>query len=246
MTRVVHAEWTKLRTVRQTWWLLAGVAGLTVALSGLVTGALPCASSAVGCGDVVKTSLIGVQLGQAVVAVLGVLIVADEYATGMAHATLAATPRREFVLAAKAVVLTVVVAAAAAVGVAGSLLVSSLPLTDVHTGALLRASVGSVLYLVLIGLLSIGVATCVRESAAAVGLMLGLLYLSPILALAINDPDWRRHLEQVAPTAAGLAIQATTGLGELPIGPWAGLAVLAAWASGALLLGWLSLRGRDA
>ena len=51
---------------------------------------------------------------------------------------------------------------------------------------------------------------------------------------------------QVAPTAAGLAIQATTGLGELPIGPWAGLAVLAAWASGALLLGWLSLRGRDA
>jgi ABC-2 type transport system permease protein len=246
MTRAFHAEWTKLRTSRETWRLLAAVAVLTVAVSGLVTDALPCGSPAAGCGDVVKTSLIGVQLGQAVVAVLGVLIVAGEYTTGMVHVTFAAMPRREFVLAAKAMALTVVVAAAAVVGVAGSLLVSSLPLDGVHSGLLIRASIGSVLYLVLIALLSLGVATCVRDSAAAIGLALGMLYLSPIMALAINDPDWRRHLEQVAPTSAGLAIQATTGLTELPIGPWAGLGVLAAWTGGALVLGWLSLRLRDA
>jgi ABC-2 type transport system permease protein len=45
---------------------------------------------------------------------------------------------------------------------------------------------------------------------------------------------------------AGLAIQATTGLGTLPISPWAGLGVLAAWAAGALLLGGILLRVRDA
>lgn len=45
---------------------------------------------------------------------------------------------------------------------------------------------------------------------------------------------------------AGLAIQATTNLRSLPIAPWAGLGVLAAWALAALLLGGLLLRLRDA
>ena len=53
-------------------------------------------------------------------------------------------------------------------------------------------------------------------------------------------------LEQIGPMTAGLAIQATTGLSRLPISPWAGLAVLAAWAGGALLIGGLVLRLRDA
>ena len=45
---------------------------------------------------------------------------------------------------------------------------------------------------------------------------------------------------------AGLEIQASTGLRGLPIGPWAGLGVLAAWAAAALLAGGLLLRLRDA
>ena len=46
--------------------------------------------------------------------------------------------------------------------------------------------------------------------------------------------------------SAGLAIQATTDLRSLPISPWAGLGVLAAWAAGALVLGGILLRSRDA
>ena len=45
---------------------------------------------------------------------------------------------------------------------------------------------------------------------------------------------------------AGLAIQATTNLRSLPIAPWAGLGVLAAWAFASLVLGGLLLRQRDA
>jgi ABC-2 type transport system permease protein len=45
---------------------------------------------------------------------------------------------------------------------------------------------------------------------------------------------------------AGLAIKATTGLRSLPISPWAGLGVLAAWSAGALLPGGLLLGRRDA
>jgi ABC-2 type transport system permease protein len=86
----------------------------------------------------------------------------------------------------------------------------------------------------------------VRDSAVAIGVILALLYLFPIVATVTSDPKWQRHLEQIGPMTAGLAIQATTGLRSLPISPWAGLGVLAAWAAGALLAGGLALRLRDA
>jgi ABC-2 type transport system permease protein len=60
------------------------------------------------------------------------------------------------------------------------------------------------------------------------------------------DPDWQRLLWKLSPTNAGLAIQATTNLSSLPLSPWAGLGVLAAWAAAALLGGGLLLRLRDA
>jgi ABC-2 type transport system permease protein len=109
----------------------------------------------------------------------------------------------------------------------------------------LRATAGSVLYLALIGLLGLGIATAVRDSAAAIGVVLGLLYLSPVVTAAVANPHWQRHLEQIAPMSAGLAIQATTGLRGLPISPWAGIGVLAAWAAGAMLAGGLLLQLRD-
>ena len=117
-------------------------------------------------------------------------------------------------------------------------------LTDWPT---LRAAAGSVLYLGLIGLLALGAATVVRDSAVAIGTVLGLLYLSPIVAAFLGgDPVWQRRIERYSPMSAGLAIQATTGLRHLSIGPWEGLGVLAAWAAAALLAGGLLLRLRDA
>ncbi|MFF7984333.1 hypothetical protein ACFZDK_35360 [Streptomyces sp. NPDC007901] len=102
------------------------------------------------------------------------------------------------------------------------------------------------LHLVLVALLGLGVATAVRDSATAIGTVLGLLHLFPILAAVVTDPDWHRHLQQIGPITAGLAVQATTGRHDLPIGPWTGLGVLATWAAAALLAGLLGLRLRDA
>ncbi|WP_435059876.1 hypothetical protein [Streptomyces sp. bgisy060] len=84
-----------------------------------------------------------------------------------------------------------------------------------------------------------------REAATAIGIVLGLLYLFPVVIQVVNDPEWQRHLQQVSPMAAGLAVQATVRLEELPIGPWSGLGVLAGWAAAALLVGGLLLHGRD-
>jgi ABC-2 type transport system permease protein len=115
------------------------------------------------------------------------------------------------------------------------------------TGPVVRAAAGSVLYLALIGLLTLGIATIVRDSAAATGAVLGILYVPPAIALFLgSDPAWQRWVERYTPVNAGLAILNTTGLHNLVISPWAGLGVLALWAAGALMLGGLMLTFRDA
>jgi ABC-2 type transport system permease protein len=232
---------------------------LTVAVSTAAAAATRCPPGTACPVDVAKLSLTGVQFGQAVVAVLAVLAISGEYSTGMIRTTLSAVPRRAGVLAAKAAVLTGVVLAAGTAAVAGSLVAGRLilpghgftqargfPVLSVADGPVLRAAAGSVLYLALIGLLALGVAAVVRDSAAAIGAVLGLLYLFPVVAAVTSDPHWQRHLDQLGPMPAGLAIQATTGLRGLPLSPWAGLGILAAWATGALLAGGLLLRLRDA
>ena len=196
-------------------------------------------------------------LGQAVVAVAGVLAIGDEYSTGMIKLSLTAVPRRLTWFFAKAAVLTGPVLAASALAVAGSglagwLILPGRGVTPAHgyasltSGADLRAAAGTVLYLTLIALLSLGVAAAVRDSAAAIGLLLGLLYLFPIAAAVVPDPTISRHLQQIGPLSAGLDVQATMGLNRLPLTPWQGLGVVALWAAGALLLGALALEFRDA
>jgi ABC-2 type transport system permease protein len=255
----LHAEWTKLRTVAGPAWLLAGTVAATVAVSAAATAAARCPSGTACPVDTTKLSLTGIQAGQAVVAVLAVLAISGEYSTGMIRITLAAMPRRSAVLAAKAFLLATLVLAAGAIAVGGSVLAGRIllpghgftaargfPLESLADGPTLRAAAGSVLYLVLIALLSLGIATLIRDSAAAIGVVLGLLYLSPIILGVVSDPVWSHRLERYAPMSAGLTIQDTTGLRGLPISPWGGLGVLAAWAAAALLAGGLVLRLRDA
>jgi ABC-2 type transport system permease protein len=258
LREAVHAEWTKLRTVSSTGWLLLTVIVLTVGLSALADVGVKCPAS---CGeDTTKLSLTGILLGQAAVAVLAVLVMSGEYSSGMIRITLTAVPRRATALAAKAIVVTGVVMAAGTVSVLGSVLAGRFILpgngfTKAHgflalslgDGPTLRAAAGSVLYLALIGLFSLGLATALRDSGASIAVMLGLLYIVPILTdLGTLDPTWEHRLQRYGPMTAGLAIQATRNLKTLPIAPWPGLGVLAAWAAAALLAGGLLLRMRDA
>jgi ABC-2 type transport system permease protein len=259
VTGALAAEWAKVRTLPGTGWLLLCVVAVTVAVSAGVSAAMSCMSSAACRPDVTQLSLAGTDVGQAVVSVIAVLVVTGEYATGMVRVTLAAVPRRTVMLTAKAAVVTTLAVAAGTFAVGGSLLAGRLILNGRGYGpahgypdlspsdpTVLRAAAGTVLYLVLIALLSLGIATAVREAAVAIGIVLGLLYLFPVLGLAVASPGWHRHLQQIAPMTAGLEIQASSGLSRLPISPWAGLGVLAAWAAAALLAGGLLLRFRDA
>jgi len=258
MRESLRAEWTKLRTLASNFWLMLAAAALTAAVSAAAAAATRCPSG--GCAvDPARISLTGIYLGQAVVAVIAVMAVTGEYGTGMIRLTLTATPRRLTVLATKAIALTGLVLVTGTIAVLASLLAGGLilpghgvgpahgyPAISPGDGAVLRAAFGSVLYLALIALLSLGAATALREAAAAIGAVLGLLYVLPVIAVFTGNATLSRHLEQIAPMTAGLAIQATTGLSSLPISPWAGLGVLAAWAAGSLVLGGMLLRSRDA
>ena len=258
MTAVLRAEWTKFRTVPGPGWLLVAAIVATAAVGAAAANAVSCPGG--GCQvDPAKVSLTGIYLGQAVVAIVAVTAVSGEYSTGMIRLTLTALPRRWQVLVAKVAVVGTATLVTGAVAVLASVLAGRL-LLDGHgidpahgyatlslaNGTALRAAAGSVLYLTLIALFGLGLATAIRDSAVSIGGVLGLLYLFPIVAALVGDANWKRHLDQISPMTAGMYIQATTDLRSLPLTPWQGLGVLAAWAAGALVVGGLLLRLRDA
>src|SRR5690348_15684027 len=218
LREALHAEWTKLRTVPSTGWLLLTAIALTVGASALATAVVKCPAS---CGeDTTKLSLTGILLGQAAVAVLAVLVMTGEYSSGMIRITLTAVPRRATALAAKAIILVGVVLAVGAVAVLGSVLAAHFVLpgngfTGAHgseplslaAGPTLRAASGSVLYLALVALLGLGLATALRDSGASIAALLALLYIVPLVTqLGVLDPVWQHRFERYGPMTAGLAI----------------------------------------
>jgi ABC-2 type transport system permease protein len=106
---LMRSEWTKLRSVRSTYWTTLAAALSTVALGVVICARFRQLINADGPGkldgfDPTLTSLNGVYLAQIAIGTLGVLIISSEYATGMIRATFSAVPQRRAVLAAKALV----------------------------------------------------------------------------------------------------------------------------------------------
>jgi ABC-2 type transport system permease protein len=257
----LRAEWAKARTIPSTGWLLLLVVVAMIGVGLSVTGTLRVDD----CGehrcalDTVKLSLAGVRLAQVGAAILGVLAVTSEYATGTITPTLAAVPRRSFVLVSKLVVVAVLAMGSAVVGVAGALLTARVvlphrgftaatgyPVSGLVHELTQRAALGTVLYLMLIALIGVGVGLLIRDTGAAVTLVLTVLLVLPLVAVFVSDTDWQDRIHRYAPMDAGLAVQSTRGLATQPIGPWSGLALLAAYVFAIVVAGGMVLQRRDA
>jgi ABC-2 type transport system permease protein len=262
MRWALRMEWTKLRTIRATGWSLLALVVTTVGVSAFTAariGPIDCAPRPCTL-DTARIALSGVYIGQIAVVVLAALAVTTEYDTRTIATTLQAEPRRWRVVIAKAWVVLGVVLGAGALAVAGCVVAGRVVLT--HNGftpaagypsllgwgdgAVRRALLGTVAYLGLIALLSLGIAAILRAGAAAITTVLGLLYVVPIAAQFVTDRAWQLALARVAPMTAGLAIQSTQLLDGAPIGPWAGLGVVAAYAAAALIAGAILFQLRDA
>jgi ABC-type transport system involved in multi-copper enzyme maturation permease subunit len=209
-----------------------------------------------GDNDIVRDSLGGVLVGMIAIIVLGVVFMTSEYAKGVIRTTLTASPRRGRVLAAKAVVLATAVFA---VGLAAALiaLVATRPIQrrngfdppaypdpSLADGPVLRAVVGTALFLAVLSMFALGVATILRRAAGAITLVIALAVVPSIVGafLPVTAELW---LNRTTPLA-GLALQQTRARFDNAIAPWAGFGVLCAWAAVALGLGFWQIRRRDA
>lgn len=239
---VLRSEWTKLWSVRSTWW---GTAVFVVVVGA--AGALAAAGTdtAERGAVAVQTALIGFGFGQLALLVVGAIAVTAEFASGSAVSTLVAVPRRTRLLLGK----TVVVAGwclLLAVVLAGLCFLAASTLTAVPGGVVpsdpevlrtLGLQVGAA---ALVGVLGVGLGAVLRSTAGAVGVGTAVvLVLPPVLAL--SGPRWAEQLSQALP----MLRVGQDAFFSVPTSWPVGMAVVAAWAVGAWVLGAVLHERRD-
>jgi hypothetical protein len=212
--------------------------------------------------DVVEIALIGVIAGLMALICVGVLFATSEYRRGIIRATFAATPRRGRVLAAKALVLAASSYAVSLIGVVAAFMLAlpklrehgfappAFPQPSLMDGPVLRALLLSAGFMTLVAVFSMGVGMLLRRSAIAITLTIVLVLLPVILGTVLpgTAPRWLMYTTLAGGLATQRAKPPTVTLAEpwAMIGPWAGIAVVMAYAGLALGLAWWRLRRSDA
>ncbi|MEA2297955.1 MAG: type transport system permease protein [Solirubrobacteraceae bacterium] len=255
-TDVVRSEFTKLRSVRSTYWTLFAAILFVIGLA--VIGALVVSGNYAHFGarekadfNPTRLSLVGVNLAQIAIGVLGVLVITSEYATGMIRATLGAVPQRRLVLAAKALVfaLTALVVGTVASFIAyfiGQAILSGQHLqSSIGDPQVLRAVFGGGLYLAVLGLLGLGLGAIIRVSAGAISALFGILFVLPIISTVALPQSWQDTINPYLPGDAGRQIFAVTH-DATSLGPWAGFGVFCIYAVIALAVAAVLINRRDA
>jgi ABC-2 type transport system permease protein len=251
--RVLRSEWLKLRTLRSSWvTLAAAVAGL-VGISALVCWAAdnrwqhmrPIERLTF---DPLFHSLVGVNLAQLAIGVLGVLFVTGEYGTGMIRATLGAVPRRLPVLLAKLAVFVTVTTVIAIPACFAAFFVGQalLGAHGTHIGAhdVLRCVIGAGLYLAVVGAFAVGIGFIARNTAGGIAILFGLLLVITGIAHALPS-SWQQYIVPYLPSEAGGSVFSLThDPGNLAA--WTGFGVFCAWAVAAVIYGASTLMRRDA
>ena len=216
-----------------------------------------------GADTATSTLLLGLIVGLIVMIVVATMFITTEYRRGLIRTTFTATPNRRRVLAAKAVVIGAVAFVTAAVSAA-----VAIPLGEhilkangdyvFPAGALTElriiAGCAALVAVTAVGVLALG--TVLRKSAGAVTAGIVVFVLPYIVGSALSGSaqEWLFRLTPAAgfdvlgalPRSAQVAYPYTLGNGYYPLAPWAGLAVLCAWAVLALGVAAIVLRRRDA
>ena len=255
---LLRSEWTKLRTVRSTIWSLVALVvvavGFTVLFTALITAQWsdqnPADRASIRYDPTGLILGVGFNFGQLAICVLGVMVMASEYSTGMIRASLLAVPKRLPMLFSKSAVFAVVVfvvgevVAFACFFIGAAILHSRAPVSIGDSGVL-RAIIGAGLYLAVLGVFSLAIGGIVRNTAGAItgviGFVLVLAPLAQLLPGSLGD-----HIHAYLPTEAGHLIgQAHRADGDL-LGPWQGFGVFCLWTAVLLAIAAYLLKRRDA
>jgi ABC-2 type transport system permease protein len=238
--RVLRSEWAKLWSLRSTW-ITLGLGLVFLVAFGMISAANH-GSSGRGPGasatDALGISLGGMDFAQLALGVLGVLVMAGEYSTGMIRSTLAAVPKRLPMLWSKAATYGVPALAVGTVGAfaaflgAGVFLHGSGLALSLSASGVVRGLLGAGLYLALVGILGVALGALIRSVAGAIATLVGLLMLMPALVGLL--PSTLNH--DISPYLPGNAGGSMFALHQASntLSPGAGLAVLAGWVAVAL------------
>ena len=248
----LRAEWIKFWSVRSTAWSVVAMFVVGAGLTALIC-AVDAEWLASSEADESPASYVtfGMLLAQVTAVVLGTLAVTSEYGTGMIRATLAATPRRGAVLAAKAVVLSGTLFVAGTVTAFAGYFAGNWFFTNAGIGIslgeenVLRAMFGSGLYMAGLGLLAAGVGLLVRHTAAALSIVLGVVFVVGNMVILLPGA-WGDWAAKLMPGNAGSSVAMPRPLNPELLDAWTGFAVFSAQAAVVLVLGYLVFQRRDA
>ncbi len=250
----LRSEFTKIRSVRSTYWTLLALVVVTIGMGTLAcVGAVSRPEDAGGPGfDATFRSLVGLILGQLIIAVLGALTITSEYSTGMIHTSLAIQPRRGVVFAAKGVVFAAVSLVTGLVASFASFFIGQAILSSKHLNVslgqpqVLRAVIGAGLFLAVSGLLAFGLGAALRHTAAAITAAIAMLFVATILVNFLPQ-SWQVHVDRWLPFDAGSQVWSTVNPpGQHMFSAWTGFGVFAAYAVIAIVIGAIVFRTRDA
>ncbi|MFJ3780078.1 ABC transporter permease [Streptomyces sp. NPDC090075] len=234
---VIRSEWGKFWSVRSTWITLA-LAVVMVLAFGIIAAAVFTPGQARGNGPDVSEGAVGLAttgttFAELALGVLGVMIAASEYTTGMIRATLSAVPRRLPVLWSKSLVLGTAILPLGCAAALGSFWVGGLVLKDTEMAqdisdpGVLRVLIGVGLYLTLVGVWGVALGSLLRSTAGGIAVLVSVLLIVPGLT-GLLPSSIRDDVTPYLPNESG---QAVTHLHQASdsLGPWAGLAVFAGW-----------------
>ncbi|MGW0597810.1 ABC transporter permease [Streptomyces sp. NPDC002776] len=253
-SQVIRSEWTKIRSVASTVWTLSLAVVVTIALGMLISLLSKNEFDKMNREDRLSfdptfISFAGMSLGQLAMIVFGVLVVSNEYSTGMIRTSLAAVPQRGSFLFSK---ITVATALALLVGLVTSFVTFFLgqAMLGEHKASIgddgvLRAVIGGGLYMTLIAMFSMGVAAMLRSPMLSLGILMPFFFLvSNILG---NVPATKKIGRYLPDQAGSKIMQVVTPVDDdTPYGPWGGLGIMVLWVIAALAGGFLLLKKRDA
>ncbi|MFI6520351.1 ABC transporter permease subunit [Spirillospora sp. NPDC050679] len=254
MTAVLASEWLKLRSVRSTHWTAAAVAGFTLLccawsfmVADIYDGRAAAERAAMRAAPAEHPLTLALPL---CAALLGVLAVTAEHATGMIRTSLAAVPDRSTLLAAKAgavaaAALAVSVPSVGAAFLLGRLIVGDRAIPEFQTPVAdeLPWLAALCLQAVVLALVGLGLGAVTRSTAGAVTAVSVLLFVLPVAAETLPPAPWNERLSAVLPAGLPAAIGGRAEPALLP--PAAAVAVLAAYAVVALAAGAAVLARRD-
>lgn len=256
---ILRAEWTKIRSVRSTVWSLIAFVVVAIGFSILVASVIASVWNQPGNHPnqaqlhADPTAILygtGIGFGQLALCVLGVIVITSEYTTGAIRSSLLAVPRRLPMLAAKAAVfaaLELVVCAVTvfAVFFATTAILHSHIVITLGQPGILRATLGGIAYLVVLGIFAMAIGGLIRHTAGAIAAVIGLVLVVPPL-VGLIPGTIANHVHGYLPTVAGQLIGQTAQQPADVLSPWQGLGVFCAWTIVLLAACAFTLTRRDA